>query len=263
MKQGSLTRSCRPHRLAAAVITSAALAAFAVPFAAAQQGETASPRAQTRPAEQVLAQIGRSAGVIVLTDSTVQARLPVPEVAATAETVEQQIAAMVRLLPAGTTWGKLYVPAPVNGRWNGDLVAEYARVQVRQLGGVPQPAPAGMVEILGRHVPAEKANEYAAALNLKLVYLVTNPRAPSAAMTAANWGQMSPPEREAYARQQAQQILALDPASRQAALRQMMMQAARPEDFIMKMVMSQMPDHERVNLKGSLSGEKERGGRAK
>ena len=45
--------------------------------------------------------------------------------------------------------------------------------------------PAGQVEILGRQVSVEKAREYIEGLNLKLVYLVSNPRTATAASAAA------------------------------------------------------------------------------
>src|SRR5688572_14176087 len=78
-------RTCTKRHSACRVGVTAAIVAGMAAWiglpTAAQQG---SPRATTRPAAEVLAQIGRSANVIVLTDSTVQARLPAPEVAATA-----------------------------------------------------------------------------------------------------------------------------------------------------------------------------------
>src|SRR5205809_6246511 len=116
-----------------ALAASAALIALSIPTAPAQQAPPSGSRAATRPASEVLARIGQSAGVVVLTDSTILARLPVPSADATPETVEQQVAEAVRALPAGTTWVKLYVPAPASGRWSGDLVAEYARVLARQV----------------------------------------------------------------------------------------------------------------------------------
>ncbi len=212
---------------------------------------TAGPR--TRPADEVLATIGRSAGVVILADSTIYARLPVPAVAATPETVEQQLNEMIRLLPAGTTWVKLYAPTPAHGRWSAEVVADYARAQARLVGRTGRAAPAGTVELCGRPVPVDRANEYIAALNLKLVYLVTNPRAAAAAHSAPDWSRMTPEQREAVAQQHAQRLLALDPASRLEALRQMM-QETSPQQLIMKRVMSQMPDSERVQLKSTLAG---------
>src|SRR5262249_8731632 len=118
------------------------------------------PRAGTRPAADVLAELGRSAGVIVLADASGQGRPTMPPGGATAETIEQQIAGIVRLLPAGTTWAKLYVPAPVNGRWDAAAVADFARAQARQLGtAVGRPPPAGPVEGLGQRIAPPKADQ--------------------------------------------------------------------------------------------------------
>jgi hypothetical protein len=55
------------------------------------------------------------------------------------------------------------------------------------------------------------------------------------------------------AQQHAQRLLALDPASRIEALRHMM-QETSPQQMVMKMVMSQIPDSERAQLKSSLVG---------
>src|SRR3989442_11450898 len=107
-------------RLSVILTISAALSAFAMLPAAAQQAPAPAARATTFPAGQVLVQIGQTAGVTVLADSTVQGRLALPAVPATAATVEQQIAEAVRALPGGATWAKLYLPAPANGGWSGD-----------------------------------------------------------------------------------------------------------------------------------------------
>jgi hypothetical protein len=218
----------------------------------AQQAPAPAARAVTRPAAEVLAQLGQSAGVVVLADATVQGRLAVPPGGATPATIEQQIADIVRVLPAGTTWVKLYVPAPANGRWDAVVVEEYARAEARLVGTIGRPAPAGMVELLGRQVPTEKANDCIAALNLKLVYLVTNPRAESAPSVAANWARLTQEQREAYAQQQAQRLMALDPASRLEALRQLMRREPSPQDMVFKTVAEQLTDDERIQLKQAL-----------
>lgn len=231
-------------RVTATVAVLAALAGASISAARA-----AEPAPRTRPASEVFAQLGQSAGVIVMADSTVLGRLPLA--AATPETVERQIVELVRALPPGTTWVKLYLPTPANGRWTGDVVADYARAQARLLGTtIGRPTPAGTVEILGRQIPADRASEHITALHLKLVYLITNPQAQTA-VTGAGWEQMAPEQRDAYARQQAQRILGLDPASRMAMLHQMM-QRDDPRQAILHRVMEGMTDGERVQLKQSL-----------
>jgi hypothetical protein len=250
-------------KLSLAVAVSSLLTALVSLSGSAQQAPAPAPTARTRPAAEVLAQLGQSAGVVILADATVQGRLPLSGATATPETVEQQLAQMVRALPAGTTWVKLYVPAPANDRWDIEAVEAYARAQARLVGTIGRPAPAGMVELLGRQVPTAKANEAIATLNLKLVYLVTNTRAQSAQDAAAHWGQMTREQREAYAQQQAQRLMALDPASRLETLRQLMRRHMEetPQDMVFKMVIEQMPVGERVQLKQSVAADEEaRGG---
>jgi hypothetical protein len=223
----------------------------------AQQDPASAPRAGTRPAAEVFARLGEGAGVVILADSTVLGRLPMQTAAATPDTVETRLAELARLLPAGTTWVKLYAPTPVNGRWDANTVTDYARAQIRLLGTTARPAPAGMVEIMGRYVPSAKASEYISALNLKLVYLVTNPQAQNLANDAANWSRLSQDQRQIYADQQAQRILALDPASRINALAEMMMDSD-PRGMIMKAVFNRLPEEQRIQIKDALGARMDR-----
>jgi hypothetical protein len=239
------------------LITAACVAAVCLVPIHVRAQQAPAPRAGTRPAAEVLAELGRSAGVIVLTDASVQGRLRMPPGGATAETIEQQIADIVRLLPAGTTWSKLYVPAPVNGRWDAAAVADFARAQARQLGTtVGRPTAAGTVELLGQRMPASKANEHIAALNLKLVYLVTNPRVQTAALAAVDWRRLSPEQRDLYTRQQAERLLALDPASRVQMLVQMLTaQHDTPETALIRTVMQRLSDDERRQVREAVHPE--------
>lgn len=238
------------RRLSLGVAAAAAFSAFRVTPTLSQQAPAADS-VHTRPAAEVLTQLGRTAGVIVLADPTIPARLPVPVLEVTPASVEEQLATLVRALPAGTTWTKLYAPAPADGRWSLDAVLDYARALARQVGSVGRSPAPGTVEMLGRAVPAEKAGEYAAALNLKLVYLVTSSRPQSGPDAAANWSRLTPDQRAVYVQRQAQRLLALDPATRVRVMSQMM-QEASPQQMVMRMVMEQMPDDERVQLKQSL-----------
>ncbi len=204
----------------------------------AAQEPNAPNRLETRrPVAEVVQRIGEGAGIVVLTDSTVQGLVPLPHMKATPETVEKQITDVVEALPAGTTWAKLYVPVPANGRWNGDTVVEYAQAQAKLVGkAVGGAIPAGNVEILGRLVPTEKAQEYITGLNLKLVYVLTNPGAKSANRTP-----------EQRAQQAAQQIRNMDPLYRAQAVWDMLAeqsafwQALSPEEAIqLKQELSRM-----------------------
>jgi hypothetical protein len=184
-------------------------------------------RAGTRPASEVLARIGQGAGVAVVADSTITERVALPSAPATAATAEQQIAEVVKALPAGTKWAKLYLPAAKGRAWNGDDVAAYALAQAKLFGTVGA-APAGSVEIMGQILPAAKAQEQIAALNLKPVYLVTNPTKRTAAAASGGadpgqWAQMTEEQRQQYAQQQAAQLLNADPAVRNGVLQQQFM----------------------------------------
>jgi hypothetical protein len=194
--------------------------------------------------------------VIVLADASIQGRLTMPPGGATPETIEQQITDIVRVLPPGTTWSKLYVPAPANGRWDAEVVAEFARVQARQLGTtVGRPTPPGIVEVLGQRMPTAKANEHITALNLKLVYLVTNPQA-QVALATMDWRRMTLKQREARTRQQAQRILALDPARRiQMLTRLMATSHDTPEQALVDYVMQNLSDDERWQLRETIHRE--------
>jgi hypothetical protein len=249
-------RVCGRFLIAVACVAATGL----VPAPARAQRAAPAPPTGTRPAAEVLAELGRSAGVIVLADASVQGRLAMPPGGATAESIEQQIADIVRVLPAGTTWAKLYVPAPANGRWDAATVADFARAQARQLGTtVGAPTPAGTVEILGQRMPAARAQEHIAALNLKLVYLVTNPRVQAAALASVDWRRLTPEQRDLYTRQQAQRLLALDPASRVQALAQMMSsQHDTPEQALIQNVMQQLSDDERRQVKEAVHREGDR-----
>lgn len=210
--------SLSPARAAAALLIAAGVAgagALYTPVAIAGQAPADAPASQpgARPAAEVLANIGKAAGVAVLADAGVTGRAPFPVTLATPETVEQQIAAIVKALPRGTTWAKLYLPAPAKGRaFRADDMAAYAQAQTRLLGrpagATPEP---GMVEILGQRLPADQSQAQIAVLNLQPVYLVTGP---PAANGLADWGGMTLEQRRQAARQMANQVLNMDPAVR-------------------------------------------------
>ena len=220
---------------------------------------TASPSARmannARPASVILAEIGKAAGVTIVADSTVAAvRVAAPAGAATTDTVEQQIAGVVQALPRGTTWLKLYLPPPAQGRpWNGDDLAAYAKAQARLYGSVRRSSTAaaavaapGTVEILGQKIPAEQARETITTLNLAPVYLVTNPALDTAG-EMGDWSQMTLDQRRAAARQAAERILNMDPALRSQYLQQHMM--------TFETIMRQLPPDQHDDLLRSMGAE--------
>ena len=176
-------------------------------------------------------------GIKVVADSTVAyervAASPLGEGVSSAApdetTIEKGLSKLVRLLPAGTVWAKLYLPTPTSGRvWKGDDVADFAFAQARLFGTVGVPASDGSIEILGRRVAKEASPPFVTGLNLKPVYLLTNTRrqmngsntTPWSAANQEQWGKMSPAERKQYGQEQAQWILSLPPEQQAQMLEQ-------------------------------------------
>jgi hypothetical protein len=197
------------------------------PTTPTQTADTTLDQKKLRPLTDVLALMSRNAGVNVVADSSLaQATVPLPVEKATTDNVESQLAALAKALPRGTTWAKLYLPAPKGrGSFNGDDVAQYAQAQARLFGTVGAPTPTGTVEILGQRVPADQAEAYITGLNLKPVYLLTNPLQARLASTtdSSQWNGMTPDQRRQYAQQQASLLASMDPAQRDALMQQSFM----------------------------------------
>jgi hypothetical protein len=199
------------------------------------------PRQPTVTLTGALEQISRRTGVLVLADSTVayeriaagtvEGGVPPSSVTAdAAETaVKKQLAVLVRSLPPGTAWGKVYLPAPGPGRlWKGDDVAAFVFAQARLFGTVGAPMADGGIEILGRRVSKEEAPRYIAGLELKPVYLLSNARRRTMALgagpwspaTQEQWASMSKEERKRYGQEQAAWIMSLPEDQRAQMLKQ-------------------------------------------
>src|SRR5688572_20607777 len=97
---------------------------------------------------------------------------PVTSQPVTSETLQAEIERLVKALPKGADWGKLYLPPPPPGKaWKGDEVLAYARAQAQLYGRVGT-LEEGTVEILSQKLLPEKSKEVIAALNLKPVYII-------------------------------------------------------------------------------------------
>lgn len=160
----------------------AALVLCSVPTFAQTPADSPTP-GDSKPvysAQFVLDKIGKAIGVTAVADSNVGGtRVALPAEPTTRENFSQQLADVVKQLPAGTTSARLYLPAPRGGLWRGDDVAAFAAAQTR-LYGSRTGNPAGSVVILGQPIPAAQAQSYIAGLRLQPVYLVSNPQAQAA-----------------------------------------------------------------------------------
>jgi hypothetical protein len=205
---------------------------------------SAASRQAMTPLIRALERLSSQTGILVVADSSVAyERIPanavadgpaasVPTTTAAAPSpdaeaaVEKQIKALVRTLPPGTTWGKLYLPAPAPGRtWRGDDVAAFAFAQARLFGNVGEPVTDGSIEILGKRVDKASAPPFVNTLGLQPVYLISNPKRPTlgagmvwSPMSEERWVAMSPDERKQYGQQQAAWIASLPPEQREEML---------------------------------------------
>lgn len=201
-----------------------AFATLTVTGAAFAQDATTAPTPATPPAKadkvpmrsvkEVLKRIeeGAGPGVRIVADSTILLeKVPVPQEATTPANFEAQIAAVVDALPKGTAWAKLFLPAEDARSYKGDDLAEYALAQAKLFGKVGSASP-GSVEVMGKVLPAEKAQAVVEALNLKPVHLLTNTvvRAASSGDATA-WTKMSEADKDAFAKKEAAKLLAMGP----------------------------------------------------
>jgi len=225
----------------------------------ARAQDTPQPPANTRTntkqkyLETVLVSMSRSLGVTILADSSVAREMVTPPTEETTkENFAAQIETMLKELPRGTSWAKLYLPAPTGSKgYNADSVAEYALAQAKLFGNVGAETPAGTIEVLGQKVGADKSESVTVALNLKPVYLISNPRA--RANPEGNFAAMSADQQQEYAQREAQKIMNLDPAARAEYLRKMMNQPS-PERAVMGALFQNMSPEQRREFFQGMGG---------
>lgn len=198
------------------------------------------PQKPTVPLATVLTAVTRATGIDVVADRSVAGE-QVTELSRkpTAETIDDTSAEVVRSLPQGTVWAKLYLPTPKGRRgFDGNAVADYALAQAKLFGNVGGSTPAGTIEVMGQKVSGEQANAVAATLNLKPVYVILHPNRRDSGGGFGDWTKwagMTAEEKMQYAQQQAQQLINMDPNARMMYFEQMratmgaVMQSLTPE----------------------------------
>jgi hypothetical protein len=225
-------------RLSLAAI--AAVVLSSVPASAQERTNPASGRAPSgglRPLSEIVAQMNRSKGVIVLADWTVQSAPVIPlRQATTTDNVELQVKSLLNQLPAGALWVKLYLPEPASKRWDADAMTQYVQAQARLLERrVGADMPAGTLEIMGQQVSTERGKEIIDHLQLKLVYLITNPSLRPMA---------SQEQRNSFV----QRIRQMDSAARLQLMRNLQDQIGPQMDMV-RMIAEGLSDEERIQLK--------------
>ena len=145
------------------------------------------------PAVQVATHLSRVSGYAIYVDSRVaRERIPMISTAAdiTAEKLEEHIKELIKSLPRGGGWAKLYLPPPPKGKvWKADEVVEMARAQARLYGIVGAVEPE-TIEILSVKLSPEKAKPVIEAMGLKPVYVITLGRGTFEGVWQSTYGEM-------------------------------------------------------------------------
>ncbi|WP_395091597.1 hypothetical protein [Armatimonas sp.] len=131
----------------------------------------------------IVRQLGQDSGQNVLVDSSLAAlKAPALAKATTKENLEEQLDSLLRKLPDGTAWAKLYLPKPQEGkRYAADNLSRYAMAQAGLFGGKVGASKPGMVEVMGRLMTQAEANPLIQKLDLVPYYILSNPRRPAMA----------------------------------------------------------------------------------
>jgi hypothetical protein len=219
---------------------------------------TSSSRAVKRTVTSYTEKWAKDTGATILVDASTSKQmvtLPATVEEATGETLEAGLTSLIKRLPPGTTWAKLYLPA---GRsLNADAVADYAVAQAHLFGGVGLPTPPGTIEVLGQKVSGDKAEGVSTALNLRTVYIVLNQNRSAGAtgITAVNdWGNMTDEQKKDYAQKQAQALLAMDPKQQQQAMASIMDQQRQVMQSLMQSMSPEQRQQFFQNMRQAMGG---------
>ena len=167
------------------------LLAAPISTALAQDVSSAPRQVSTRTVREVLQALSLSAEAKVLADSGLSGEktaFVLKDV--TNSTLEAALDALVKTLPPGAAWAKVYLPdPPIGKKYTGDALAQYVMAQAALFGKAGASVP-GKVELLGRQITPDEAEPMLAGLKLKPYYVVSAPRrspltklnAPGAAM---------------------------------------------------------------------------------
>jgi hypothetical protein len=276
---GLVAAAAASPRLAAARQEGGAPAA--VPAKAQEPAPAADASAAALPAmrfagvtvKEAARRIQQAAGVAVVADRTV-ANLPLTLDLPGGVPLERALERVVAALPAGVAVKKVFLPpavpaaAPGVVSWDGDRVAALVMAQEGLFSPAKKTTAAegtgvaaaggGSVTVLGKPLSGDTAATVVAALELRPVYLLTNPAVandPVQKMNAAqieglqNYLAMTPEQQTAFANQQLENLFNMDPALRQqlfAQQRQMM------QGFMQRL--QSLPDEQRAQFWRDLTG---------
>lgn len=223
-------------------------------------------RFQNRTASDVATQLSKVSGTPVVVDRLL-ANVPIT-LATTGGTLDSVLAKMTALLPKGVKTYRVMLPAlaPNAPLPDGEVVASLARAQeemVYPVMGAKVERTTDSVNVLGRILPADKAEAVIAALDLKPVYLLAMPAKEMdgvqkmAAMQAEGlklWLSLSPEQQTEAVGQQFDMLMNMDPDTRRAMFGQMQQQGA-----VMRQKLQALPDAQRRQFFLDVTGGKSDG----
>jgi len=123
----------------------------------------------------LLGKLPKSVGANVYSDtSTGNTKVDVAGIDLASTSIEDLLDSIVKKLPKGTVWVKVYVPKADSKRLNGDTLAAFVFSQSNLFGKVGE-IKKGFTEILGQQIPDEQAADFVKTLNLSPYYVIFRP----------------------------------------------------------------------------------------
>jgi hypothetical protein len=123
----------------------------------------------------LLGKLPKSVGANVYSDtSTGNTKVDVAGIDLASTSIEDLLDSIVKKLPKGTVWVKVYVPKADSKRLNGDTLAAFVFSQSNLFGKVGE-IKKGFTEILGQQIPDEQAADFIKTLNLSPYYVIFRP----------------------------------------------------------------------------------------
>ena len=145
------------------------------PLALAQDAPPPAKQPAPKSLRDVVQTLGKTFGQTILLDSSLAAEKTSFAAPRTEETLEETLSKLVKTLPGGAAWAKVYLPEPPAGKkYTGDAVAGYVMAQAALFGKAGETKP-GKIELLGKQVPDAEAEPMVAGLKLKPYYVLSAP----------------------------------------------------------------------------------------
>jgi hypothetical protein len=162
------------------VLTAILLCGNALPMSGPSSLVTASAQQQT-PAVQkpslnfLLGKLPKAIGGNIYADtSSGNAKVDVQGIDLATSNAEDLLDALVKKLPKGTVWVKVFVPKTDAKRMNGDSLAAFVFAQSNLIGKVGE-IKKGYTEVLGQQIPDDQAADLLKTLNLSPYYVIFRP----------------------------------------------------------------------------------------